>query len=119
MTQTRLDEALHALDSLLEEERLALLNGELLRISELMREKEHLIELLNTESALRSADLDPVQMKLKRNRELFDHALAGVRTVTERLSTLRRLRKTLDTYTADGQRSSIVEPSDNRLEKRA
>lgn len=119
MSDGTLTDTIKELDALLEEERLALLSGELLRISELMREKEALIDALNANNALKQTELDPVHSKLRRNQELFDHALAGVRSVTERLTTLRRLRKALDTYTADGERSTILEASDNKLERRA
>ncbi|MDU8910973.1 flagellar protein FlgN [Aestuariicoccus sp. MJ-SS9] len=119
MTRDILKTTLNALDSILEEERLALLSGELNRISDLMAEKEALIDTLKQSEIGTTEDLDPVQQKLRRNQELFDHALAGVRSVAERLATLRHLRKALDTYTADGQRSTILEMSDHRLERRA
>ncbi|KMK65888.1 flagellar protein FlgN [Puniceibacterium sp. IMCC21224] len=108
-----------ALDTLLEEERVALLAGEFLQVDTLMRRKEALIDALKNADAPIKEDLQPLHIKLGRNQVLFDHALEGIRNVASRLGTLRQLRKSLDTYDEHGRKSSIAAPDLSRLEKRA
>lgn len=110
---------LHTLDALLEEERAALLGGELAKIDDLMRRKEALIDALSDADGQSDADLAALQSKLGRNQVLFDHALEGIRNVANRLGALRQLRKSLDTYDEQGRKSTITTPNQSLLEKRA
>lgn len=107
---------LDRLSSLIDEERQALIDGDFERIADLLEEKEALV------TGLQGADprvLEPVQSGLRRNQELFDQALAGLRNVANKLGHASRLRKSMTTYDASGQRQSIDAPRINRLEKRA
>lgn len=106
------------LDSLLEAEHDALLQGDLERVAQLLEEKETLVGGL-AEMPEPDESLIPLQPKIRRNNELFDHALAGVRAVVGRLDALQSMRKNLDTYDAKGQRLSIGGSPEKRLEKRA
>jgi flagellar biosynthesis/type III secretory pathway chaperone len=106
------------LGSLLEAEREALLQGDLERIAQLMEEKEALVASLDDTLDMAQA-LVPLQPAIRRNNDLFDQALAGIRAVTSRLGSLQSLRKTLETYDSSGRRFTIIEPAENRLEKRA
>ena len=118
MDQTQND-ILHALDGLLEEEREALLTGALDRIEDVMQRKSALIDTL-TEMEMQDPDaISALQTKLGRNQVLYDQALAGIRNVAGRLSALRHLRKTLETYDQHGRKSSLVTAEENRLERRA
>ena len=119
MTEPTHTDIMADLDALLEEEREALLTGALHRIEELMQRKSALIDTYVLASADKPDALADLQGRLGRNQVLFDQALAGIRNVAARLGTLRRLRKTLETYDRNGQKSALVTSEENRLERRA
>lgn len=108
------------LKALVEAEKEALLVGDLQRIEELMAEKSELAEALN-DSPPQVSELAPLRAALARNQELFDKALEGVQSVIARVSAMHQVRKSLDTYDAQGQRNSVAGAASavNRLEKRA
>ena len=83
------------LDELLDAERQALLEGNLDEISVLMKRKEALIDVLNTQEATDRAELESLNSKVERNQELLNSALEGIRTVARRLAAMRRIRGSL------------------------
>ena len=107
------------LDQLLEEERAALLEGDLARIAAIVDTKAALIEDLRNADPAQASEIAPLQSKLRRNQELFDQTLAGIRNVAARLGDMRRLRREMETYDKQGKRTTISEPAQTRLEKRA
>ncbi|MGR3373859.1 hypothetical protein [Pseudooceanicola nanhaiensis] len=107
-----------ALDALLERERLALLQGRLELLSDILAEKEGLIDRL-TERPLGGDELTTLRGKAERNQELMDNTLRGIRSVASRLGTLRRLRRSLETYDQAGRRKTIVTQGGSQVEKRA
>lgn len=107
------------LDDLLESERNALLTGDLEKVGRLVDRKEGLLEALSQLEAYEAAALEKLSKKMKRNQELLDSALEGIRAIATRLATLRRVRQQLDTYDATGTKNAIEAPRDNTLEKRA
>ncbi|MFX0542069.1 flagellar protein FlgN [Roseovarius sp. S4756] len=113
-TQKIIDE----MDTLLEEERKALLKGDLESIRVLLARKEALIDELNA-LALNAQDLKHLQRKVLRNQALLDGALQGIRTVAGRLTALRRIRRTLETYDGRGQKSTILDVIEHQVERRA
>ena len=106
------------LRSLIEAEREALLCGDFDRIETLLEEKEALATGLG-DSIGDDETLAPLRAGLRRNQELFDHALAGLRNVANRLGHLNALRKSLDTYDEFGRRMTIDAPGEHKLERRA
>ncbi|SNS11346.1 hypothetical protein [Antarctobacter heliothermus] len=106
------------LKSLLESERAALLEGNFDRLSDLMEEKQALAEAL-AHRPLATGDVSPLREGLRRNQELFDHAMAGIRNVATRIGDLNRARRATDTYDAHGKRQTIDAPATKRLERRA
>ncbi len=110
---------INALDDLLEREREALLNGDLDAISRLLEEKEELFDRLNTMSQERSPDLSALKGKVQRNQALLDNALKGIRAVAARMSAMRKIRRSLDTYDETGKRTTIEGQKAAQLEKRA
>lgn len=119
MTEQTTADIMAALDALLEEERTALVSGALERIEDVMERKSALIDAL-AESGVDDAEtVSALQAKLGRNQVLFDQALAGIRTVASRLSALRHLRKTLETYDQHGRKSALMTSTENKLERRA
>lgn len=113
-----IDETANRLTTLLEEERAALLGGDFDRIAALMEEKAALVAALEGRS-LDAETVAPLRDGLRRNQELFDHALAGLRNVAARLGDLNRIRKSMDTYDAQGKRKTLDAPAIPKLERRA
>ncbi|MAO00404.1 flagellar protein FlgN [uncultured Roseovarius sp.] len=118
MTPDNSNRLIQQLDVILEEERNALLRGDLSQITALISEKERLIDALNA-SATTAGDLTAVHGKLSRNQALLDGALQGIRTVAARLAAHRRIRRSLDTYDQNGRKHSIPGEIAHHLEKRA
>lgn len=109
----------HSLDTLLDREREALLNGDLSTISGLVIEKEQLIEQIATTDNTGRQELATLHRKALRNQELLDITLQGIRTVANRFATLRRIRKTLETYDETGKKSVVQALPPSNLERRA
>lgn len=107
------------LDDVLDTEREALLSGDLEKIGRLLEQKESLIEELSRIEEFEAKGLEALTGKMKRNQDLLDSALEGIRNVATRLAALRRVRSTLDTYDANGARKSIHVAKDGSVEKRA
>lgn len=112
-------EIFDALDSLLEDERHALIAGDLSAISRLLERKAILFEQLREASPGDPSDLTALQTKVVRNQALLDGALRGIRAVADRMGSLRRIQKSLETYDRSGRRNSIVTGAANKIEKRA
>lgn len=104
--------------TLIASERQALLDGDFDRLSSLLEEKQKIAEDLALRP-LTQGELQPLRDGLRRNQELFDHAMAGLRNVAARLGDLNRVRKATETYDAKGRRQTIDSPATNRLERRA
>ncbi|WP_010141274.1 flagellar protein FlgN [Oceanicola sp. S124] len=119
MTNDPHQKLIDELDVLLESEREALMTGQLDKLTDLLERKEALIDRLNGLEGLEAADLQPLRGKAQRNQALLDGALRGIRTVANRFSTLRKIRRTLETYDSQGRKSALVSQHDNKLEKRA
>lgn len=116
LSRTELFNALHLL---LDREREALLEGKLREIPAIMTQKSDLIEQLSEADIDRAEVIRPLQHKLRRNQALFDQALAGIRSVAERLGALRNVGKSLDIYDGQGRRARIGNEDKGRLERRA
>ncbi len=107
------------LDELLDEERTALITGDLEKVARLLERKENLLDAMSGMTTYDAEYLEAASLKLERNRELLDGALEGIRAVSKRLATLRRIRSTLETYDSSGSKQTIEFPSDSAVEKRA
>ncbi|MFW2545325.1 flagellar protein FlgN [Primorskyibacter sp. 2E107] len=112
------EDTLGRLKTLINAEREALMEGDFGRIAELMEEKEMLAGTL-AETDHSEADVAPLRDGLRRNQELFDHALAGLRNVANRIGEANRVRKSLETYDENGRRTTLSTPVPNKLERRA
>ncbi len=110
---------INRLDTLLEMEREALLQGDLPRISTLVEEKEALIDELNRMTTDTPGDLLALQTKLMRNQALLDGALQGIRNVAARLAAFRHVRRSMETYDRDGHKQTIPGEIERKVEKRA
>lgn len=108
-----------ALDDLLETERAALLSGDLEGLTRLAASKEQLIQSLNATEQTDLEALSLLDSKVKRNQQLLDSALEGIRSVARRMGALRRIRASLDTYDATGQKQSIEVDATRSVERHA
>lgn len=119
MTLKSESDVISRLDSLLELEREALLNGDLEKISEQLEEKEELLDRLSEFEVTPKDDLQELQIKVERNQLLLDGALQGIRKVAARMAAFRRIRRSLDTYDQTGRRTTIQGDVERQVEKRA
>ena len=107
------------LDRLLDQERQALLTGDLDRIARLTTLKEALIDRLNSTEAPEQGTLDALRDKISRNQVLLGSAMEGIRTVADRLDVLRRVRLSLDTYDRSGRSRRLETGVIPAVERRA
>ena len=108
-----------SLNDLLEAERAALLAGNLEKLTSMAERKEALIEALNAAEQTDLELLQELDSKVKRNQTLLNGALDGIRTVARRMAAFRRVRGSLETYDAKGEKSIIDVDLETSFEKRA
>lgn len=119
MRQDEFQIALDELEDLLEAERAAVLNGNIDEVGRLFDQKSRLLEQLGGWDTANAEVAAALRIKLERNQNLLESAADGVRSVARRLSAVRRVRESLDTYDAQGQRTTVDLKSCGALEKRA
>ncbi|MDO6726949.1 flagellar biosynthesis protein FlgN [Cognatishimia sp. 1_MG-2023] len=107
------------LDDLLEREREHLLTGNLPKFTELLDEKEQLLEQIGELGQADFPDLQHVQNRMNYNQSLLESAMLGIRAAAERLQTLRSIRRGLDTYDSQGQRRTLPNNTCGSFERRA
>ncbi|MFL4469464.1 flagellar biosynthesis protein FlgN [Tateyamaria armeniaca] len=111
--------AMDALEDLLDAERAALLVGKLDDVSRLHPQKERLIAVLRDHASEDRDRFKGLHHKVERNQVLLDSALNGIRSVARRLSAIRQVRTSLDTYDSLGRKKSVDLRPSGSLEKRA
>ncbi|WP_127113127.1 hypothetical protein [Shimia sediminis] len=104
---------------LLDREKRALLTGNLGVLTEIAGEKEKLLKQLGPLAGASTDALTGLKGKIERNQVLLSGALEGIREVSERIKTLRRVKRSLETYDQSGQRSVVTTDLGQRVEKRA
>lgn len=119
MTNDTPQTLINRLDTLLEDERRALLRGDLDAIAALLGRKEALIDALNAQDPGAKTDLQALQGKVGRNQALLDGALQGIRKVAGRMAAFRKIRRTLETYDETGRKQAIQGEVEHQIEKRA
>lgn len=112
-------DAIDALDDVLDDERAALLVGNLDDVARLHARKERLIAKLVDLDVQSEAQFIPLNQKVERNQALLNAALDGIRSVSRRLATIRRVRQSLDTYDALGRKQTVEVHITGSVEKRA
>ncbi|WP_278922123.1 flagellar biosynthesis protein FlgN [Pseudophaeobacter profundi] len=119
MTDLTPQSLIEELDNILDQERGALVRGELDQIQDMLVRKEAVIAQLNMIENLERSTLSKVQTKVSRNQELLNSAMEGIRSVAARMSELRRVKKGLDVYDSAGRKSCYGTAMGQRLEKRS
>ncbi|WP_223274919.1 flagellar biosynthesis protein FlgN [Tateyamaria sp. syn59] len=107
------------LDDLLDAERTALLAGNLDEVKRLFERKTNLVETLSRLESAETAGFAELRHKVERNQDLLQSATEGVKSVARRLSAIRRVRESLETYDARGRRKKVDVKTTTTLEKRA
>ncbi len=108
-----------SLDDVLEAERSALLKGDLDILASMASRKEGLIEALNAAETSDVAALKLLDIKVRRNQDLLNNALEGIRKVARRMAAFRRVQATLETYDQNGAKSVIDINPETSVERRA
>ncbi len=107
------------LDTLLDRERQALIDGDLELLGRMLAHKQGLFERINAMDTLDRERLTHVHDKVTRNQELLNSAMEGIRAVANRMADLRRVRHGLETYDQAGRRTRFETQSLSSVEKRA
>ena len=118
MTHETYQDITDALNKLLETERQHLLSGNLEALAGLLEEKEELIDTMNALEPIPDT-LSGIQVKVVRNQALLSSAMEGIRAVAERVASLRRVRKSLETYDQSGRKQTYETRTKSSVEKRA
>ena len=107
------------LDTLLDRERQALVEGNLELLGRMLTQKQDLIEKINAMDTLEREHLSGVHSKVTRNQELLNSAMEGIRAVANRMADLRRVRQGLETYDKNGRKKRYETQTLSSVEKRA
>lgn len=119
MQDSSLQDTIDALDDVLDQERVALLDGNLDLVGRLVVRKGALSDALTGDYPPNSELISALSIKANRNQILLGSALEGIQRVTDRLGTMRRIRTSLETYDAQGQRKRVEMRVKGKVEKRA
>lgn len=119
MKQQAAQDLIDELDTLLDRERQALVEGDLERLGRMLGLKQGLIEKINALDTLERERLTKVHDKVTRNQELLNSAMEGIRAVANRMADLRRIRQGLETYDQTGRKTRFETQSHSSVEKRA
>ena len=110
---------LDTLDSILEKERSALLNGEIEELQTLAEGKNRLLSALENSDPISAGQIIPLKQKLRRNKALIESALEGIQAVASRIEDTRQLKKVMHTYDQQGAKKEIRSGSERSIEVRA
>ena len=120
MNEQKKSETLSKLSELLEAEKVALMSGDFEKIETAYETKKQLLEAVMEGGDIDDVpELNSVRNKIKRNQELFDHALSGIKAVAARINEAHKAAKGVDTYDAKGNKMRIETKARGSLEKRA
>ena len=119
MNPTPNEDVAEALGALLEDEREALVKGDLEKLSDLLTPKEELIEALSGAERPDPSVVKMLDKKVRRNQLLLDGAMEGIRAVTSRLAEIQAVKGPLETYGADGRKKDVVVEPESSVERRA
>jgi len=119
MTHQSAQDLINELDTLLDRERQALIDGDLELLGRMLTQKQDLIEKINALDTLERERLVHVHDKVTRNQELLNSAMEGIRAVASRMADLRRVRQGLETYDQSGRKTRVETQNSPSVEKRA
>ena len=103
MTNDPREKAVSDLLDLVEEERNAVLRGDLDHVARVFERKSDLIVALNGMEVADNAELEELRNQIERNQMLVEAAKRGAHMAVDRLKSMRRSRETLTLYDAHGR----------------
>lgn len=107
------------LEDLLEHEHDAILNGRLQDLSRLLHRKEDLLKKLADIDPPESAALATLKARADHNQVLLGSVLRGIKSVQDRIASMRDGRSTHTTYTQAGLKQPISAQHQANFERRA
>lgn len=110
---------LDELNDLLDQEKAAILRGDIEAVGRILETKQRLLEVLNKMNEPDEHGLDRLKQKLLRNQDLLEHSQKGIQAVFQRIATLRSVQSTLETYDRQGKRREFRLATGEKVEKRA
>ncbi len=113
------DTTITELETLLRDERAAVLSGDLAALEPIARIKEDLFSrLAGISRGFPAGKVESLKREAEHNRELLAAAARGLKSVTRRLADIRSAHGPLNTYSRSGERTTL---GDRRgaLERRA
>ncbi|MCW1954574.1 MAG: hypothetical protein KIH71_001535 [Roseobacter sp.] len=119
MPQHNSNSLISQIHTLLEKEHKALVSGDLDTLVKLLDQKQALVTALNASPLPDVSTLRGLQTKAIRNQAMLESATRGIKSVSTRLATLQKVRKSLESYDASGKKKTILGSQKNTLEKRA
>ena len=99
-----IQDTVDSLNDLLDEERVALLDGNLDLIGRMLKRKETLIDSLNDLAKADTKVISDINTKVVRNQLLLESALEGIKSVADRLTSMRQVKNSLDTVRCENTR---------------
>lgn len=118
MTKIGPDQVVFRLDALLDQEKAAILAGELEKLGEIAAEKLDLIEN-STVMLSDSPGLAGLRRKAARNDVLLQHVAEGIRDVARRMGAMADVRSGLKTYDHTGKEMQNILATARSVEKRS
>jgi flagellar biosynthesis/type III secretory pathway chaperone len=119
MTQHNPQALIDELDTLLDRERQALIDGDLDKLARMLAQKQSLIDNINSLDLLERDRLAHFHDNVTRNQELLNSAMEGIRAVAKRMADLRHVRHGLETYDQTGRKTRFEMQTKPTVEKRA
>lgn len=119
MTSSKKVSSTSTLTDLLNQEHKALLEGDLDQVTKLFATKEALFDQICVDPPNDIGEMRKLEKKIKRNHLLLDGALEGIRRVADRMTALKRVQTSIDTYGADGCKQKILLKPTSTIERRA
>lgn len=110
---------INTLDQVLEAERAALISGKLELLKDMAEQKEALIGALNSAEIDDDVPIKRLELKVKRNQDLLNNALEGIRKVARRMAAFRRVQASLETYDRNGKKRVVEVAPIVSVERRA
>lgn len=107
------------LHDLLDQEKYALLSGNLDGVSKLLEEKQRLTGQISHLSTIEEKNKSKLRSKIDRNQKLIKSAMEGILYASNRISELHKAGNELNTYNRSGERVKTTSPLGRKIEKRS
>ena len=107
------------IERLLDQEKEAVLSGDLQQLPHLLTQKEKLFSQIAEKPDLDLALLSRLQQKTEHNQKILDAAMLGIRAASDRMSDIKSNGSGLKTYSPQGVRAQISGVQTRSFEKRA